>query len=105
MTDVDRERALQGLLARLAAEQGIPTIAADELDARAATEPSFAVLLTAAKSPESWDVAVVLPEVVRSCPGVRAVALEPAESAKLAARFGIDKYPSVVVLREGFDEQ
>ena len=101
MTDIDRERALQGLLARLAAEQGIPTIAAGDVEARAAGEPCLALLLTAAKSPESWDVGVVLPEVLRTCGGVRAVALEPAESAKLAARYGVDKYPSVVVLREG----
>lgn len=101
MSEIERERALQGLLARLAAEQGIPRIAAAELDAHAAAEPCLAVLLTAAKSPESWDVAVVLPEVIRACDGVRAVALEPADSAQLAARYGIDKYPSLVVLREG----
>jgi hydrogenase-1 operon protein HyaE len=101
MSEIERERALQGLLARLAAEQGIPRIAAGELDAHAAAEPCLAVLLTAAKSPESWDVAVVLPELLRACGGVRAVALEPTESAQLAARYGVDKYPSVVVLREG----
>lgn len=101
MSEIDRERALQGLLGRLAADQAIPTIAAGELDARAAAEPCLAVLLTAAKSPETWDVCVVLPEVIRACEGVRAVALDPAQSAKLAARYGIDKYPSVVVLRAG----
>jgi hydrogenase-1 operon protein HyaE len=101
MSEMDRERALQALLARLAAEQGIPTIAAGDLDALAADEPCLAVLLTASKSPESWDVCVVLPEVVRACDGVRAVALEPADSAKLAPRFGVDKYPAVVVLRAG----
>jgi hydrogenase-1 operon protein HyaE len=99
--DVERDRALLGLLARLAAEHGIPTIAASELEARAAAEPCLAVLFTATRSPESWDVGVVLPEVLRACAGVRAVALAPAEGAQLAARFGVDKYPSVVVLREG----
>lgn len=99
--EAERERALQALLSRLAAEQGVAVIAAADLEATAASEPRLAVLLTAAKSPESWDVAVVLPEVLRACGGIRGVALEPAESARLASRYGIDKYPSVVMLREG----
>jgi hydrogenase-1 operon protein HyaE len=98
--EAERERALQELLARLAAERGIPTVTAAGVD-EVAAGTTLAVLHTAAKSPESWDVAVVLPEVLRSCPGVRAVALTPAESAVAAPRWGVDKYPSVVVLRDG----
>ncbi len=98
--EAERELALRGLLARLAAEQGIPTVAAADLDAIAAAG-TLAVLYTAAKSPETWDVGIVLPELLRACPGVRAVALDPAESARAAARFGVDKYPSLVVLRDG----
>jgi hydrogenase-1 operon protein HyaE len=99
--EADRERALLALLERLATASGIPTVAAADLDAHAAGVPALAVLLTATKSPESWDVCIVLPELLRAVPGVRAVAVAPAESARLASRFGVDKYPSLVVLRDG----
>ncbi len=99
--EAERESALLALLERLATTADLPTVASTDLDAIAATTPCLAVLLTASKSPESWDVCVVLPEVLRAVPGVRAVALTPAESTRLASRYGIDKYPSVVVLREG----
>jgi hydrogenase-1 operon protein HyaE len=98
--EAERERALQQLLERLATDRGIPAVTAADVDGLAAGT-TLAVLYTAAKSPESWDVAVVLPEVLRACPGVRAVALDPAESARAASRWGVDKYPSVVVLRDG----
>jgi hydrogenase-1 operon protein HyaE len=99
--DAVRDRALRDLLARLEAERGIPTVDGTGLDAAAAGTPRLAVLFTAPRSPESWDVAVVLPELLRECADVRAVALDPAESARLAPRYGVDKYPSVVVLRDG----
>jgi hydrogenase-1 operon protein HyaE len=99
--EAERERALLALIERLATQSGIPTVAGADLDAAAAGAPLLAVLFTASKSPESWDVCVVLPEVLRAVPAMRAVALTPAESARLASRYGVDKYPSVVVLRDG----
>lgn len=99
--EAERERALLALIERLATQSGIPTIAAADVEATVAGDAPVALLLTASKSPESWDVCIVLPELVRAVPGMRAFALTPAESAKLASKYGIDKYPSVVVLRGG----
>jgi hydrogenase-1 operon protein HyaE len=99
--EAERERALLALVERLATQSGIPTVAAADVESAVAGDAPFAVLLTASKSPESWDVCIVLPELLRAVPGMRAIALTPAESAKLASKYGIDKYPSVVVLRGG----
>lgn len=99
--EAERERALLALIERLATQSGIPTVAAADVDAAAAGDAPVAVLFTASKSPESWDVCIVLPEVLKGVPGMRAIALTPAESAKLASKYGVDKYPSVVVLRGG----
>ena len=49
---------------------------------RAISERVDAVLFTGdpTRTPESWDVCVVLPEVLREVPGVRAATLSPADS-------------------------
>lgn len=101
--EAERARAFDALLARLATRPGLARVAATELDAVVAAEPLLAVLLTGepAKSPESWDVCVVLPELLGACPGMRAVVLDPVESAAAAPRFGADRFPTLVVLRGG----
>jgi len=98
-----RAAAFSELLARLASEAGVPTIRAADLAARAAGTDVLAVLHTgeATRSPESWDVCVVLPELLAQCPGVRGAILDPAETALSAPAFGVDKLPALVVLRDG----
>ena len=52
--------------------------------------------------PECWDVAVILPDVLRACaPGIRVGLLDPQTSRGLAARFGVCQWPSLVFLRDG----
>lgn len=54
------------------------------------------------RMPECWDVAVILPDVLRECaPGVRVGLLDPQTSRSLAARFGVCQWPSLVFLRDG----
>ncbi|WP_374264039.1 hypothetical protein [Zoogloea sp.] len=54
------------------------------------------------RSPESLDVAVVLPEALRAL-GLVATALvaDAGASPALARRFGVNRYPAVVVLQGG----
>lgn len=99
----DRESALHELLQRLAREASIPTLRAADLPPRAAQEPLLAVLFTGdpTRTPETWDVCVVLPDVVRTVPGLAAATLAPADSRQLAPVYGVDKYPSLLVLKHG----
>jgi len=98
-----RSAAFRGVLERLGREAGLPSVTAAELGARAAATPLLAALFTGdpTVSPESWDVAVVLPELLSACAGVSGCVLSPAESALAAAQFGVGKLPALVVLRHG----
>jgi hydrogenase-1 operon protein HyaE len=98
-----RAAAFAGVLARLAREAGLPTADAAGVDELAATVPALAVLFTGdpTVTPESWDVAVVLPELLASCPGLAGCVLDPDQSALAAPRYGVGKLPALVVLRAG----
>ncbi len=100
---LERAAAFQGLLERLARDAGLPSIMADDLAACAAAAPALAVLFTGdpTQSPESWDVCVVLPEMLQQCTGVSGCVLNPAESALAARAYGVGKLPALVVLRNG----
>ena len=98
-----RAIAFEALLSRLAAESGILRPGAAMLAALAKDHDLLAVLYTGepARSPESWDVCVVLPDLLGGFPGVAGAILDPAESALASARFGVDKLPALVLLRRG----
>lgn len=98
-----RAAAFEALLVRLAADAGIARVTADTVDELASRHELLALIYTGepARSPESWDVCVVLPELLATCAGLAGAILDPAESARAAARFGIDKLPALVVLRRG----
>src|ERR1700690_3607154 len=52
--------------------------------------------------PETWDVAVVLPDVLRaSAEPLRVGLLDPASARQLAVEFGVFRWPSLVFLRDG----
>jgi hydrogenase-1 operon protein HyaE len=78
-------------------------VPADGIDSVAAAPGLLGLLYTGdpGRSPESWDVCVVLPELLATFPGMRAAILDPAQSAVAATRYGIDKLPALVVLRDG----
>ncbi len=55
-----------------------------------------------AQFPESDDVAMILPELVKEYGGrFNAAVIEQASQRKLQARYGFNEWPSLVFLREG----
>jgi len=98
-----RAADFEALLERLAREQRLARVGAAGLAELAAATPALAALFTGdpTQSPESWDVSVVLPEMLAECPGVTGCVLDPAESALAAARYGVGKLPALVLLRHG----
>lgn len=92
------------LVARLTQGLGYPLLDAAGLDAFCEA-PGDAVLFCGGDPgayPETLDVAVVLPKLMRAFPGrlragVAATELEPA----LQARYGFSRWPSLVFLRDG----
>ncbi len=52
--------------------------------------------------PESWDVSVVLPEVLKGLPPLwRAGVVAPETGRALKPRYGFRRFPAVVFLRDG----
>ncbi len=98
-----RAAAFETLLVRLSADAGLARVSAEGIEAFAMGHELLALLYTGepARSPESWDVCVVLPELLASCGGMAGAILDPTESARAATRFGIDKLPALVLLRRG----
>ena len=99
----ERAAAFEALLERLARDAGLSRLRAAEVGARAAQTPLLALLFTGdpTRSPESWDVCVVLPELLALVPGVVGAVLDPAESARAASAYGVGKLPALVLLRAG----
>ncbi|MCK9260257.1 MAG: hypothetical protein RBT39_10925 [Azoarcus sp.] len=96
--------ALAALLARQALRHGVACLDATELDAFVEKGGDVLILLTEdpARSPETWDVAVILPEILKaSGHHLRAAALMPATSRELAGRYGISRFPAQLFLRDG----
>jgi len=74
------------------------------LDQLAAAGGDLVVLLTddPARNPESWDLAVVLPELLKAFAGrLSAASMLPAAARETAARYGVARYPSLLFLRGG----
>lgn len=51
--------------------------------------------------PENSDVAVVVPELLKSFPSIRAAVAEPQAVAALSLLYGVDTFPALVLLRNG----
>ncbi len=93
------------LVARLIDEFGYPLLDDERLVEAFDDAPGDAVIFCGGdpvQYPECLDVAVVLPELLRTFPGrfrvaVAARALEPA----MQARYGLTRWPSLVFLRDG----
>ena len=92
------------LITRLTDDYGYPMLDTVNLDAFC-DAPGDAVLFCAGdpvQHPECLDVAVVLPELLRAFPGrfraaVASTALEP----EMQARYGFNRWPTLVFLRDG----
>lgn len=92
------------LLARLLDECGYPLLDAGNLDAFC-DAPGDAVIFCAGdpvQHAECLDVAVVLPELMRTWPGrFRAALADTSLEPALQARYGFTRWPSLVFLRGG----
>lgn len=68
-------------------------------------QPGASLILFAddpAKVPESWDLTIILPEVVAKLDEeVRVGMLSPADARSLATRYGIRIWPALLALRDG----
>ena len=54
------------------------------------------------QQPETWDVAVILPEVIKLFGDrLRAAIISPEQARKEKARYGITRWPALVFVREG----
>ena len=93
---------LDALLQRLAG-RGLAALDAAGFE-RFAVAPGDAIVLFAedpARVPETWDIAVILPEILKAMPGVRAAFLPPEAARPLQARYGFRSWPALLFLRDG----
>jgi hydrogenase-1 operon protein HyaE len=93
-----------GLLDRLVAKHGMTDL--DEAGFQAFFEMpgQSAVLFTEEpdKAAESWDLAVIFPDLISAAGGnLRAGVLRIGEAGKIQSRFGINRLPALLFLRDG----
>lgn len=77
---------------------------AEEFDELARGSADLAVLLTddPVRNPESWDMAVILPEVLKTfCGRLAAVSLMPEPARQVARSYGVSRFPSLLFVRGG----
>jgi hydrogenase-1 operon protein HyaE len=93
---------LPQLIARLSA-QGLPVLDRDGVRAFVqAHEYTLLCFFNDPKAfPENFDVAVVVPELIKSFPAIHAVVAEPQALAALGLVYGVDIFPSLVLLHNG----
>jgi len=95
---------LHPLLQRLATQPGATLVTKDTLEDFAAA-PGAAVLFSSGdpvRFPEALDVAVVLPELRAACVGrFRIGVVDPADEDAIARRYGSQRWPALVFLRDG----
>lgn len=92
------------LLERLVRDCGVPEVDAGSVDAFLAA-PGNAVLFFAEdlkQYPESADIAVILPELIKAFGGrLRAAFVARANERELQKRYGFARWPAMVFLRDG----
>ena len=100
-TPIDR---LTLLLAKLVKHHGLPPLDETGLDTFA-TAPGVHLLFfpeDPERVPESWDVAAVLPDLVKSLPEpCEAGVIPPSSGRLLRERYGFKRWPALVFLRDG----
>jgi hydrogenase-1 operon protein HyaE len=102
--DTPAAERFEALLQRVETQHRFSRVAVDSVEVFAAGAGDSVLLLTDApqRCPEAWDIAVVLPEVVRAMAGrLRAGVADPQASATIAARFGIGRFPALLFQRDG----
>jgi len=92
------------LFERMLREPGFADVSAQDFESYSA-QPGPTVLFFSedpARYRETLDLAVILPEIARAFPGrFRAGVLLPKAARALAVRFGVRRWPALVILRDG----
>lgn len=91
------------LIERLTATLGYPLLDAAGFDRHVQAQP-FSVLFFAGdpkRFPESLDVAVILPELIKAFPQLGPALIEGEAERTLQERYGFAVWPTLVFLREG----
>lgn len=93
-----------GLLDRLVANHGVVDLDVDGFETFMDAAGDGVVLLTEEpdKVAESWDLAVIFPDLLAAA-GVkqRAGVLRPEQARSLQSRFGINRMPALLFVRDG----
>jgi hydrogenase-1 operon protein HyaE len=92
------------LLERLRAQSKITLLDEEGLEAFVMAGGDGMVLFTQEpdQQPETWDVAVILPEVLKlTGDRLRAAIISPDLARKEKARYGITRWPALVFVRDG----
>ena len=104
MTDAGADAPRHPLVQRLLTEFGLPEVGAADVDAFLAA-PGDAVLLFTEdpkRHPESADVAVILPELMKTFANrFRAAVVARASERELQKRYGFARWPALVFVRRG----
>lgn len=99
----DTER-FAALLGRLARDHGFVAVDADAAEDFGADPGDSLTLLVddVVRTPEVWDVAVVLPEALKAVDRPLRVGVADAEASRqLSARYGIRRFPALLFRRGG----
>jgi len=92
------------LFEQLATRHGFAELTVETFDAWTAGPGAALVAFVEepAKVKESLDLAVIAPELARAFPGaLRGAVLMPPAARALAVRYGLRRWPALVVLRDG----
>jgi hydrogenase-1 operon protein HyaE len=91
------------LLQRLQAQSSITLLDEPGFEAFVAASGDGVMLFAEEpdRQPETWDVAVILPEVLKSFPALRAAILPPELARTLQTRYGVTRWPALVFVRDG----
>lgn len=92
------------LIRNMIERHGYPMLRGDELDAFIGQQPECVLFFTEdpERFPESNDVAMILPELVREYGGrFSAAVVDRSCERELQARYGFNEWPALVFLREG----
>ncbi len=98
-----RTEARHPLIAQLFSRHGFRELQADDIDAYAGAGHTLLVLFEdPVRVKETLDLAVIAPEVVAAFPGRFRVGVLLPDAARAAqARYGVRRWPALVVLRDG----
>jgi hydrogenase-1 operon protein HyaE len=100
----EMKESFSKLLERLRAQSKITLLDEEGLEAFVMEGGDGMVLFTQEpdQQPETWDVAVILPEVLKLTGNrLRAAIISPDLARKEKTRYGITRWPSLVIVRDG----